>query len=212
MGDFMYNKLTEKDTRLLIDGREISDILVRDKKLTDDEWNELYYDFYGLFPTLYLENIGELRYIKELVSKKIDCNFPILICNCDCDFNCTVAVVKVSFCENSVIWERIGFVMKPVVRNSSTFFKNYRNSGIRRVEDWIDEDWQKYGDIAYDLLQDDYFFNDWCSKNWQEELYRRCWGYYHKYFNNDENIDWVSKLDLKFELNEYQKFFCGESV
>lgn len=199
-----YNNLFEKNGHIFVDGNDITDMLLK-----GDKWDELYDYYYALVSSLYIENIGELQYIKELVSKKTECNFPLLICDCDCDFHCTVAVVKVKFCDNCVIWEKIGIVMSG---NSRTFFENYRNSGIRRVEDWTDEDWQKYGDIAYDLIQDDYFFHDWCSKNWQEELYRRCWGYYHKYFNNDENIDWVSGLDLKFEINEYQKFFCGENI
>lgn len=196
-----YNKLTEKDGNILVDGKELTIML-----LEDDELDGYYY---GLVSSLCNENTGELRYIKELVSRKIDCNFPLLICDCDCDFNCTIAVVKVKFCDNCVKWKKIGIVNR---ENSRTFFENYRNSGIRRVEDWTDEDWEKYGDIAYDLLNDDYFFHDWCSKNWQEELYRRCWGYYHKYFNNDDNIDWTSELNFKFELNEYQKFFCEESI
>lgn len=197
----MYNKLTEKDGNILVDGKELTIML-----LEDDELDGYYY---GLVSSLCNENQGEIQYIKELVSRKLDCNFPLLICDCDCDFSCTVAVVKVKFCDNGVEWKKIGIVNKG---NSRTFFEDYRNSGIRRVEDWTDEDWEKYGDIAYDLLNDDYFFHDWCSKNWQEELYRRCWGYYHKYFNNDDSIDWTSELNFKFELNEYQKFFCEESI
>ncbi|MDE6787717.1 MAG: hypothetical protein K2J47_00130 [Ruminococcus sp.] len=200
----MYNKLTEKDRNILVDGKELTIML-----LEDNEWDGYYYE---LVSSLCNENMGELRYIKELVSRKLDCNFPLLICDCDCDFNCTVAVAKVKFCDNCVKWEKIGIVTGTNRGNSRTFFENYRNSGIRRVEDWAEDDWQKYGDIAYDLIQDDYFFHDWCSKNWQEELYRRCWGYYHKYFNDDLNISWASELNFKFEVKEYQKFFCGESI
>ncbi len=200
----MYNKLTEKARNILVDGKGLTIML-----LEDNEWDGYYYE---LVSSLCNENMGELRYIKELVSRKLDCNFPLLICDCDCDFNCTVAVAKVKFCDNYVKWEKIGIVTGTNIGNSRTFFENYRNSGIRRVENWTDDDWEKYGDIAYDLIQDDYFFYDWCSKNWQEELYRRCWGYYHKYFNDDSNISWASELDFKFELNEYQKFFCGESI
>ncbi|MDE7365420.1 MAG: hypothetical protein K2N27_11205 [Ruminococcus sp.] len=201
-----YNKLTEKDGYILIDGMDIN------KELTTYDDNGFIERDYGLVSSLCNENQGEIRYIKELISRKLDCNFPILICDCDCDFHCTIAVVKAKFCDDCVKWEKIGIVSGKEKTDRKVFFEKYRNSGIRRVEDWTDKDWEKYGDIAYDLLQDDNFFDDWCGKNWQNELYRRCWGYYHKYFNNDNNIDWTSELDYKFQMNEYQKFFCGESV
>ncbi|MDE5763668.1 MAG: hypothetical protein K2I00_01710 [Ruminococcus sp.] len=198
-----YNKLTERDRRILVDGIDINEAMV-----TYDENGFIdYYRYYWLVPSLYNENSGECRYMKELVSRKMNCNFPLLICDCNCDFSCVIAVVKVKYCDDCVEWKKIGIVIKKDRGNSRTFFEDYRNSGIRRVEDWTDDDWQKYGNDAYDLIQDEYFFHDWCAKNWQEELYRRCWGYYHKYFNNDENIDWIKTLDLKFDLNEYQKFF-----
>ena len=206
-----YNKLTEKNRNILVDGRNIIEITLFDEYGLPD-YDYYFFEFEALVSSLCNENQGESRYIKELVSRKLDCNFPILICNCDCDFSSKVGVVKVKFCDNCVKWEKIGIVTESESKNSKAFLENYRNSGIRRVEDWTDEDWQKYGDISYDLIKDDYFFSDWCRKNWQEELYRRCWGYYHKCFNNDKNILWEKEFDLKFELNEYQEFFCGESV
>lgn len=197
-----YNKLTEKNGYIFIDGMDINEKIIK----YDD--NGIKCEYYGLVSSLCNENQGEVRYIKELVSKKIDCNFPLLICSCDCDFHCSVAVVKVKFCEDCIKWEKIGVMDGKEKRDSMTFYENYINSGIRLVEDWSEQDWQKYGDIAYDLIQDECFFYDWCGRNWQEELYRRCWGYYHKYFNNDENIDWVNELDFKFQPDEYQKFFA----
>ncbi len=203
-----YNRLTEKDGDIFVDGIDI----IRNFAHYDGK-GIIYYGYsYGLVSSLYCENMSEIRYVRELVSRKIDCNFPLLICDCDLDFSCTVIVVKVKFYENCVKWEKIGVVAGKEKRDSRTFFEKYRNSGIRRVEDWTEQDWEKYGDIAYDLLQYDEVFHGWCSNNWQEELYRRCWGYYHRYFNNDENIDWVEEIDFKFELNEYQKFFLRESV
>lgn len=204
----MYNKLAEKNGDIFVDDKDITECFAK-----YNGKGIMYYGYsYGLILSLCNENQGEIRYIKELISRKIDCNFPLLICDCDLDFSCTVVVVKVKFCEDCVKWEKIGIVAGKEKRDSRTFFENYRNSGIRRVEDWSDDDWQKYGELAYDLLKDDYFFHDWCSKNWQEELYRRCWGYYHKCFNNDDNINWICELDYKFSIDEYCKFFCGEEI
>ena len=61
--------------------------------------------------------------------------------------------------------------------------------------------------ISYDLLYDENFFDDWCSKNWNEEVYRRTWNYYHEYFNNDMNIEWLGEVDFRFEVSNYRNCF-----
>lgn len=158
--------------------------------------------FEWLVGSLCVENSGELRYIKELVERKVSCNFPLLVCGDDLDLSCTVVVVKVEWLENSVMWSKFGTVNK-----DPDFWKNYRNSGIRRVEDWTDDDWKKYSSIGYDLIYDENFFDDWCGKNWHEEVYRRTWGYYHKYFNDDRNIDWIGEINFRFDAGSYLKVF-----
>ncbi len=188
----MYNKLALKNGD-------------KDFIFIDDECMTSVFDYFEwLYSTLSVENNAERRYMRELIENQVSCNFPIMSENSELHCSCDIAVVKVRYYADYVTWEKVGMMKK-----DWDYHESYRNSGIRRVEDWTDVDWEKYGDIAYDLLQDDYFFNDWCYKNWQEELYRRCWGYYHKYFNNDENIVWVSELDCKFEPDEYRKFFMG---
>lgn len=127
----MYNRLTEKDGYILVDGWDISEKLT----IYDDngfiEW-----DYYGLVSSLCNENQGEVRYIKELVSRKIDCNFPLLVCDCDCDFNCTVAVVKVRFCDDCVKWEKIGIVewdKKTFLRITETAVSDVLRTGRTRT-------------------------------------------------------------------------------
>lgn len=158
--------------------------------------------FEWLVSSVCIENEGELLYVKELVEKQISCNFPLLICGDDLDFSCTTVVVKVEYSENMVIWSKFGTVKK-----DDYYWENYKNSGIRKVENWSDEEWKKYSSIAYDLLYDEDFFVEWCSANWNEEVYRRTWEYHHKYFNDDNNIDWIGELDFRFELNNYQSCF-----
>lgn len=158
--------------------------------------------FEWLISSVCTENTGELLYVKELVEKKISCNFPLLICGDDCDFSCTIVVVKVEYSENTVTWNKFGTVKKDV-----NYWENYRNSGIRKIENWTDNDWKKYNSIAYDLLYDENFFDEWCSENWNEEVYRRTWGYHHKYFNDDNNINWINDINFRFELNNYVSCF-----
>lgn len=160
--------------------------------------------FEWLVSSLCVENTGELHYITELVERKISCNFPLLVCGDDLDFSCTVVVVKTEWLEDKVIWTKFG-----TVKREADFREKYRYSGILRFEDWTDDDWQKYGSIAYDLINDENFFDEWCSRNWHEEVYRRTWGYYHEYFNQDINIEWIGEVDFQFDVNNYQNCFLS---
>ncbi|MCM1508306.1 MAG: hypothetical protein NC177_14430 [Ruminococcus flavefaciens] len=158
--------------------------------------------FEWLVSSICVENTGELDYIHELIKRKISCNFPVLVCGDDLDFSCEKVVVKTIWTEKTVIWTKFG-----TVKGSINYWEKYRNSGIRKVENWTDNDWSKYGSIAYDLLYDENFFDSWCSENWHEEVYRRTWGYYHEYFNNDLNIDWIGEVAFTFDSEEYQNVF-----
>lgn len=145
------------------------------------------------------------RYIWHLIDNKINCNFPILLCGDDMDFTCTIVVVKVEYQQDYVIWKSFGSVDK-----SNYSYVDYYNSGIKDIDSWSAEDWEKYQDIVYDLLYDNYFFSDWTDKHCQEELYRRNCNYIHKYLNNDDNIHWFGNLNFKFDINQY--FDCLNSI
>lgn len=188
-----YNKLSiDKNGFLFVDNECINNIFEKIHGSNNFfEW---------LVSSLNIENSGELRYVKELVENKISCNFPLLVCGDDLDFSCTIMVVKVEWTENQIIWTKFG-----TVKRDADFWEKYRDSGIRRVENWTESDWKKYE--AYDLIYDENFFDDWCSKNWNEEVYRRTWNYYHEYFNNDMNIEWLGEVDFKFEVSNYRNCF-----
>lgn len=191
------NKLGMESEYFLVDGKCINTIF--------DEIQGSNNFFEWLVSSLCVENIGELHYIEELIKRKISCNFPLLVCGDDLDFSCIVVVVKVEWLEDSVIWTKFGTVKKEI-----DFWKKFRSSGILRFEDWTDDDWKKYGSIAYDLMYDENFFDEWCSRNWYEEVYRRTWGYYHKYFNQDINIEWIGEVDFRFEIDNYQNIFLNQ--
>lgn len=192
-----YNKLSiDKNGFIFIDNKCVNNIFEKIHGSNNFfEW---------LISSICTENTGEFLYLKELVEKKISCNFPLLICGDDCDFSCTIVVVKVEYSENAVIWNEFG-----IVKKDENFWENYQNSGIRKVENWTDNDWKNYGSIAYDILYDENFFAEWCSANWDKEVYRRVWGYCHKYFNDDNNINWISRINFKFELNNYINCFVN---
>ncbi|MCM1315403.1 MAG: hypothetical protein NC205_01805 [Prevotella sp.] len=190
----MYNKISLDKGYILIDNICLNHIFEKIQGSNNFfEW---------LVPSVFVENSAERRYIYELIKRKISCNFPILVCDCDLDFSCKVVVVKTVWTENAIIWTKFGTVKKDV-----NYLENYNKSGILRVEDWTESDWNKYGSIAYDLIYDENFYNNWCYNNWCEESYRRTWGYYHKYFNDDKNIDWIGEVSFRFNVDKYQKIF-----
>ncbi|MDE6672765.1 MAG: hypothetical protein K2J36_06210 [Ruminococcus sp.] len=190
----MYNKINLDNNYIFIDNICLNSIF--------EEIQGSNNFFEWLVSSLRVENKGELHYIMELVERKVSCNFPLLVCGDDLDFNCTIVVVKVEWSGDKVIWTKFG-----TVKREADYWNKYRNSGILRFEDWTDDDWQKYGSIAYELITDENFFDEWCSENWNEEVYRRTWGYYHRYFNDDKNIDWIGEVNFRFEVGNYLKTF-----
>lgn len=192
----MYNKISLNENYIFIDNICLNSIF------EEIQGSNNFFEWLGLVPSVFVENSAEKRYIYELVKRKIFCNFPVLVCDCDLDFSCEVVVVKTVWTENSVIWTKFGTVKK-----DTDYWEKYRNSGIRKVEDWTESDWNKYNSIAYDLIYDENFFDEWCSKNWHEECYRRIWGYYHEYFNDNENIDWIGEVNFRFDVDNYLKIF-----
>lgn len=190
------NELSKNADYFFVDGRCINTIF--------EEIQGSNNFFEWLVSSVCVGNAGELRYIKELVERKISCNFPLLVCGDDLDFSCTVVVVKTEWSGDKVIWTKFGTVKK-----DSDFWNKYRNSGILRFEDWTDDDWQKYSSIAYELVTDENFFDEWCSRNWNEEVYRRTWGYCHEYFNEDTNIEWIGEVNFCFDADNYCDCFLS---
>lgn len=190
----MYNKIDFDKNYILVDNISLNSIFEKIHGSNNFfEW---------LVPSVFVENSAEKRYIHELVNGKISCNFPVLVCGDDLAFSCEVVVIKTEWTESSVIWTKFGTVKK-----DPDYYEKYVNSGIRKVENWAEADWEKYNSIAYDLIYDENFFNKWCSEHWHEECYRRTWNYYHGYFNDDKNIDRIGNVNFRFAVEDYLKIF-----
>ena len=50
------------------------------------------------------------RFMEKLLSLKSDAVIPILLCDDDTDFTCTVITAKIRYSDNSVFWDSIGLV------------------------------------------------------------------------------------------------------
>lgn len=190
----MYNKIDFDNNYIIIDNIYLNSVF--------EEIHGSNNFFEWLVPSVFVENSAQKRYIHELVNKKISCNFPVLVCGDDLDFSCEVVVIKTEWTENSVIWTKFG-----TVRKDPDFSEKYVNSGIRKIENWTESDWKKYNLIAYDLIYDENFFNEWRDNNYYEESYRRVLNYYHGYFNDDNNIDWIGEVNFRFAAEDYLKNF-----
>ncbi|MDR3296145.1 MAG: hypothetical protein LBT26_10010 [Clostridiales Family XIII bacterium] len=137
------------------------------------------------------------QYIWTLLNEKRNCNLPVLLCPDDMDFWCTIIVAQVRFYEDTVVWERIGLVKEAID------VKQWRESGIQNIEKWSKSDREMYGDILQGAGADDKIWEKWWSEHWADEETRRLWNYFHVYFNNDENIQWLDCERLVFRTNDY---------
>jgi hypothetical protein len=138
------------------------------------------------------------NYIRLLIANKLDCNFPILLCDDDMDFTGDIVVVEVEYLQSCVLWKRFG-----IVNHSNYDNVKYAHSGIRDINTWTKDDWEKYQDIAYRLLYEEDFSQEWINTHWENELYRRNCNYLHKYINNSNNIQWLGELNFTFDTNQY---------
>ncbi|MFV0393703.1 MAG: hypothetical protein ACK5LC_04820 [Coprobacillaceae bacterium] len=142
----------------------------------------------------------ESAYIQDLLDNRLSVNLPILLCPDDLDFSCTVIVAKVRYLKESVVWDKIGVV------NWKNFKQDkWRTSGYQDYTTWNDGDWKKYGDIYSNLDSDNSDWHKLWKEEWPEEEKRRIWNYYHPYFNDDNNIDWVINTKYEFNIDEYQQ-------
>ena len=137
------------------------------------------------------------NYIWSLIENKQNCNLPVLLCPDDMDFCCTVVVAKVQYDNDLVVWERIGIV------TGKFDTKQWIESGIKDISKWSEEDWRLYGGSLAWLDTYDKAWEEWQLTHWPDEERRRLWNYYHPYFNNDDNIQWLNCERLSFLAKEY---------
>ncbi len=141
------------------------------------------------------DNISQ--YIWKLLDEKRTCNLPVLLCPDDMDFWCTVVVAKTRFFGENFVWGNIGSV------TGAIDVEKWRTSGFMNLESWSGEDWRLYGNKVPSQSAPSRDWDDWCSDHWAEEEIRRYWNYFHPYFNNDKNIEWLNCPVFTFDANDY---------
>ena len=140
---------------------------------------------------------GEARFMR-FVLERDNAITPILSCPDDFDFSCIVIVADVRKSDDKVIWKRIG-----MVDHKYESLDEEKRSGILCLEEYTDEDWQRYGDnIALEKV-DSPAWREWISQNWNEELYRRLKNYFFKSYQDENHILWFNECNFTFERSEY---------
>lgn len=140
---------------------------------------------------------GEARFMR-FVLEQDNAIIPILSCPDDFDFSCIVIVADVRKSDDKVIWKRIG-----MVDHKYESLDEEKRSGILCLEEYTDEDWQRYGDnIALEKV-DSPAWREWISQNWNEELYRRLKNYCFKSYQDENHILWFNECNFTFERSEY---------
>ena len=144
------------------------------------------------------DNDGDARFMEWLL-KKDKLNLPILLCPDDLDFSCTVIIVEIEKTDKNVIWKRIG-----KINHSIENLEEEKKHGIVFVDNYSDQDWEKYKKIASIDIESKQW-REWTSTHWSEELFRRRINYTYQCYQNDKNIDWLYNSNWCFNKKEYEK-------
>ncbi len=168
------------------------------------ESNDTYINKIGTFDGLCpawskeLDFKGDVRFVWELIQRE-SAVLPVLLCPDDLDFSCIVIVVEVDKTKDFVYWNRIGYVT-----HKNEDFEEEKRSGILCLEAYTDEDWDKYDDNIALESTTSHFWEEWISKNWEEELYRRRMNYTLPYYEKEGNVCWFQDLNWCFARDEYE--------
>lgn len=152
--------------------------------------------------TASFDNDGDARFMRWLF-KKDKLNLPILSCPDDLDFSCIVIVAEVEKIDKYVLWKRIG-----KVNHSIENFEEEKEHGIVFVDNYSDEDWIKYRDVAF-MRVGSYEWCEWTSAHWSEELFRRHINYTYPCYQKEENIDWIYNCNWCFDREQYDRLIAS---
>lgn len=141
-----------------------------------------------------LDDSCEEAYIWQLLTQQTACYLPILVCPDDADLSCILMVVDLEYTANYVVFRRVGEYLR-----TNFSLLEWQSSGLLNPDNWEAEDFDSYF-VYYDLLRTDPLRDEYLSRYWPVERMKRIWGYEHKQFNTEENINWL--IHTKFEFSK----------
>lgn len=189
-----------KENYWIIDGKLLPEYLSIWAAETIDDNLKLMEPFHGLCPawSKELDWSGEIRWVWKLIEMD-SVVLPLLLCPEDLDFSCIVIVVEVEKTKDFVYWNRVGYVL-----HENEDFEEEKKNGILNTSAYSDEDWEKYGYIAFENIYSP-LWKEWISNHWDEELYRRRMNYTLPYYQAEGSICWIKDADWIFDRTEYEQ-------
>lgn len=185
----------------VIDGKSLPEYLDMWADESEDSFLKSIQPFLGLYPAWgrQLNWEGDIRFVWKMIDMD-SVILPLLVCEDDLDFDCIVIVADVEKTKDCVYWKRIGYVL-----HDNEDLEEEKKNGILNLSVYSDDDWEKYGDnIALEHVNSPEW-NEWISKNWDEELYRRRMNYTLPYYQTEGSICWIKDSDWVFERFEYDQ-------
>ena len=141
---------------------------------------------------------GDARFMRYLMQQD-KAGLPLLSCPDDMDFSCVVIIAQTEKTEHCVYWKRIGRIT-----HAAESFDAEKEHGIAFVDNYTDEDWQRYDDPGlYEVGSDKW--KKWVSENWEEELFRRRKNFTAKCYMDDRNIEWLTDCGWCFDRKKYEE-------
>ncbi len=87
-------------------------------------------------------------------------------------------------------------------------YEGEKEHGIVFVDNYSDEDWIKYRDVAF-MRVGSYEWCEWTSAHWSEELFRRHINYTYPCYQEEENIDWIYNCNWCFDREQYYRLVAS---
>lgn len=137
------------------------------------------------------------RFMSWVTNSRKDGVIPILVCDDDNDFTCTVITAKVRYENSFVYWDEISLV-------NNSFDERDPSFGILYTDGYSDKEWEKYSDIAFEA-HDSEILKKWYSENYCEEMFLRLKNGYFPFLQDKENTTVICRPKWQFDITAYEK-------
>lgn len=144
---------------------------------------------------------GESRFIWELLfSNEKRLIIPIAVGINMHDLRNDVYVIEIEKTSENISISRYGKIIQ-----ANIDYDVEPQYGILDTDTYSDVDWELYGEMfsECDVYSDEW--KEWVNNNYQEEIYRRRRNYTEKQYLIDNNVEWLSQIDLDYNIFEFYR-------
>lgn len=141
------------------------------------------------------------RFMTELLYSHKDMTVPLLLCDDDRDFSCTVITADIRFSGETVYMDRISLFNRTNNMNELGF-------GIAYSDSYTEDDWKMWGELGcpYKLWEvGSSVWTEWVKANWENEGMRRLKNYFFPEYQKKENLLTIGEPYWQFDRTQYDK-------